>query len=236
VTRMGARQSGAAQAVESAEAVSSQRIAATLREEILAGEIAPGIWLRQDDIAARLGTSRLPVREALRILETEGLAELLPNRGARVPTLNLDDVNTFYRRRERLEPLTLALSIEHLTDEQVARMERIQSAIEANTDVGSFLALDRDFHMTSYEACPSEQLLATTVRLWNATQHYRRAFMLLAGSDRMPLVNAEHQLLLDAVRRRDVEDAEQFLSAHIRRTRVALIGHPELFDGLQPAR
>ena len=54
----------------------------------------PATWLRQDDIAARLGTSRLPVREALRILETEGLAELPPNRGARVPVLDLDEVNT----------------------------------------------------------------------------------------------------------------------------------------------
>jgi DNA-binding GntR family transcriptional regulator len=224
VTQLGIDRTG-----DAVEAVSSQRIAATLREEILRGTIEPGTWLRQDDIAARLGTSRLPVREALRILETEGLAVLHPNRGAQVPTLELADVNTHYRMRERLEPLTLILSIEHLTGEQIDRMERIQAKIETNGDVTSFLALDRDFHMTSYEACPSEHLLATTVRLWNATQHYRRAFMLLAGTDRMPLVNAEHHLILDAVRRRDPEDAERFLSGHIRRTRVELNRHPELF-------
>lgn len=212
------------------DAVSSERIAATLRTDILSGSIPPGTWLRQDDIAARLGTSRLPVREALRILQTEGLAEFLPHRGARVPTLNLDDVNTYYRMRERLEPLTLALSLEQITDQQIARMARIQAEIEANTDITRFLALDRDFHMTSYEACPSGHLLATTVRLWNATQHYRRAFMLLAGQDRMPLVNAEHRLLLDAVRRRDAVDGETFLAAHIRRTRVELTRHPELFE------
>lgn len=211
------------------EQVTSQRIATTLREEILAGQIAPGTWLRQDEIAVRLGTSRLPVREALRILELEGLAESLPNRGARVPSLDLGEIDTYYRMRERLEPLTLADSLMHLTDEQVARMERIQEAIEANHDVSRFLALDREFHMASYEGCPSEQLLSTTVRLWNATQHYRRAFMLLAGADRMPIVGAEHRLILDAVRRRDPEDAERFLTAHIRRTRVELMNHPELF-------
>jgi DNA-binding GntR family transcriptional regulator len=209
--------------------VTSQRIATALREEILAGDIAPGTWLRQDDIAVRLGTSRLPVREALRILEVEGLAESLPNRGARVPSLDLDEVNTYYRMRERLEPLTLVESLAHLTDEQIDTMERIQEEIEANDDVSRFLAIDRDFHMTSYEACPSEHLLTTTVRLWNATQHYRRAFMLLAGTNRMVIVNAEHRLLLDALRRRDAEDAERFLTGHIRRTRVELTTHPELF-------
>jgi DNA-binding GntR family transcriptional regulator len=211
------------------DGVSSQRIVTALREEILAGDIAPGTWLRQDDIANRLGVSRLPVREALRILESEGLAESLPNRGSRVPALDIHDVNTLYRMRERLEPLTLIESLTCISDEQVDRMERIQEEIEVNSDVNRFLLLDRDFHMTSYEACPSEQLLAMTVRLWNSTQHYRRAFMLLAPADRAVVVNAEHRLLLDAVRRRDPEDAERFLVGHIRRTRVELLKHPELF-------
>ena len=67
------------------------------------------------------------------------------------------------------------------------------------------------------------------MRLWNSTQHYRRAFMMLAGNDRMTVVNAEHRLILDAVRRRDPEDAERYLTGHIRRTRVELTSHPELF-------
>lgn len=211
------------------ESVTSQRIVATLREEILAGDIEPGTWLRQDDLAARLGVSRLPIREALRILESEGLAESMPNRGARVPALDLHEVNTLYQMRERLEPLTLIESLALISEDQVDRMQRIQEDIEANTDINRFLALDRDFHMTSYEACPSERLLATTVRLWNSTQHYRRAFMLLAGANRAAVVNAEHRLILDAVRRRDSEDAERFLVGHIRRTRVELNQHPDLF-------
>jgi DNA-binding GntR family transcriptional regulator len=178
----------------------------------------------------QFGTSRIPVREAFRILEAEGLTEVLPNRGARVPSLDLYEVNTYYRMRERLEPLTLAESLEHLTDAHVDRMESVQEQIERGTDVAEFLSLDRDFHMTSYAGCRSEQLLSTTVRLWNATQHYRRAFMLLAGDDRMVIVNAEHRLILDACRRRDAEDAQRFLEGHIRRTRVALVSHPELFE------
>ncbi len=212
------------------DAVSSERIAAALREAILGGEFAPGERLLQDVIADRFGASRIPVREAFRILETEGLMEVSPNKGARVPSLDLYEVHTYYRMRERLEPLTLTESLPHLTDAQIDAMERIQEQIEANDDVGRFLVLDRDFHMTSYAACPSEQLLSATVRLWNSTQHYRRAFMLLAGNDRAAIVNAEHRLLLDAIRRRDAEDAERFLEGHIRRTRVALQAHPELFS------
>jgi len=210
--------------------VTSQRIAGELRTAILAGGYPPGTWLRQDELATRFGASRLPVREALRILHSEGLAETFPHRGTRVPLLDLAEIDILYRMRERLEPLTLSESIARINDEQVLRLEHLQDEIEANTDIGRFLALDRDFHMTSYAACPSEQLLAITTRLWNATQHYRRAFMMLVGTqDRRAVVDAEHRLIVDAVRRRDPEDGERFLSGHIRRTRVALTGHPELF-------
>jgi len=200
-----------------------------MREAILAGELLPGTRLGQDEIAARFGTSRLPVREALRILEAVGLATLTPNRGARIPRLELHEVNTYYRMRERLEPLTLIESLPNLSEEQLDLLESVQLEIEGNTDLIRFLALDRQFHMTSYAGCSSEQLLSATVRLWNSTQHYRRAFMLVSGSGRASIVNAEHRLLLDAIRRRDAEDAERFLTGHIRRTRVELTQHPELF-------
>jgi DNA-binding GntR family transcriptional regulator len=211
------------------ESGTSRRIAAVLRDEILAGDLPPGTWLRQDELAARLGISRIPLRDALRILESDGLAESLPNRGSRVPTLSLEDVNTYYRMRERLEPLTLSESIPHLTGDDIARLEQVQDEIESLPDVNRFLALDRAFHMGTYSGCPSEHLLATTERLWNSTQHYRRAFMLLTTTDRAPIVNAEHRLILDAVRRRDPEDGERYLVGHIRRTRLELIAHPELF-------
>ena len=70
------------------------------------------------------------------------------------------------------------------------------------------------------------------VRLWNTTQHYRRAFMQLSGPGRMWVVNAEHRLLLDAVQRRDEVDAGRFLAGHIRRTRIELSHHPAVFGGL----
>jgi DNA-binding GntR family transcriptional regulator len=207
----------------------SERVAAYLREEILSGRIGPGERIRQEDVAARLGASRLPVREALRMLETEGLTQLEVNKGARVPALDRDEIDVVYRMRERLEPLALIESIEHLTEGQRAELREIQERIEASSDVSTFLDLDRRFHLLSYAGCRTEQLSTTVTRLWNSTQHYRRAFMTLASPDRRWIVNAEHRLLLDAITRADPVDCERYLAGHIRRTRIELVAHPELF-------
>ncbi len=212
----------------------SARVADYLRHAILNGEIAPGERIRQEDVAARFGASRLPVREALRILEAEGLTEHEPNKGARVPRLARHEVDVVYQMRERLEPLALAESLPHLTDADLRRLEEVQGRIEANTDVNDFLALDREFHLLTYSGCRIDQLTSMVNRLWNSTQHYRRAFVSLSGPGRMWVVNAEHRLLLDAVQRRDIVDAERFLGGHIRRTRIELDKHPEVFEGGRP--
>ncbi|AKS36322.1 GntR family transcriptional regulator [Mycolicibacterium goodii] len=213
--------------------VASERVANFLRQAILAGDIQPGERIRQEDIAERFGTSRLPVREALRMLEIEGLTENLANKGARVPLLSAHQVDVVYRMRESLEPLALTESIPRLDSATVARLAEIQEEIEADAESGGhvqrFLDLDRQFHLGSYEACTIEPLASTVTRLWNTTQPYRRAFVELTGARRMWIVNAEHRLLLDAIERRDVEDAVNTLRGHIRRTRVELEGHPEIF-------
>jgi DNA-binding GntR family transcriptional regulator len=209
----------------------SQRVAGYLREAILSGEIVPGERIRQEEVAARFGTSRLPVREALRILEAEGLTEHHMHKGARVPRLDRHEVDVIYQMRERLEPLALAESLPHLGEEEFRRLEEIQERIEADTGIAEFLALDREFHLLTYAGCPIEPLSSMVVRLWNSTQHYRRTFMSLTGPARRWVVNAEHRLILDAVERRDTVDAERYLSGHIRRTRIELSRHPEAFEG-----
>jgi DNA-binding GntR family transcriptional regulator len=209
----------------------SARVADYLRRAILSGEIAPGEWIRQEEVAERLGSSRLPVREALRILEAEGLTEHERHRGARVPSLSMHEVDVIYRMREQLEQLALAESIPNLTAADVAELELIQREIEGNDDVVTFLELDRRFHLASYSGCRIDQLTGTVERLWNSTAHHRREFVLLTGPGRKWVINAEHRLLLDAITRRDVVDAERFLAGHIRRTRIELGKHPEIFGG-----
>jgi DNA-binding GntR family transcriptional regulator len=209
--------------------VSSTRVADYLRDAILGGELKPGMRIRQEDIAERLDTSRVPVREALRMLEAEGLTEHEPHKGARVPRLTQHEVEVVYRMRERLEPLALVESMPRLDDDAHARLEEVQQRIEANDDVEKFLDLDREFHMLSYSGCDIDPLNSMVTRLWNSTQHYRRAYVALGGRNRMWVVNSEHRLILDAVVRRDALDAERYLEGHIRRTRIELGHHPEVF-------
>lgn len=207
----------------------SERIAAHLRTAILAGEIAPGERIRQEEVAERLGTSRLPVREALRILEAEGLTQHTANKGSRVARLDAAELDVLYRMRERLEPLALIESLPHLSEGEIRELESIHERIVADADLREFMALDRAFHLGSYAGCASEQLSSSVVRLWNSTQPYRRAFMSLGGRQRRGIVDHEHRLILDAIDRRDPEDAERYLAGHIRRTRIELAAHPELF-------
>jgi len=209
----------------------SARIAAYLREEILHGRFRPGDRIRQEDIAERFGASRLPVREALRMLEADGLTEHEPNKGARVPRLSPHEVDVIYQMRERLEPLALIESLPLLTSEEHERLDDVQRRIEENTDVERFLDLDREFHMGTYSGCSIDPINSMVTRLWNSTQHYRRMFVELGGRSRMWVVNAEHRLILDAVVRRDATDAERYLQGHIRRTRIELGRHPGVFEG-----
>ena len=213
----------------------SARVADHLRTAILNGEILPGEWIRQEEVAERLGSSRLPVREALRILEAEGLTEHERHRGARVPRLSMHEVDVVYRMREQLEQLAIAESIPNLTDADIRSLEAVQERIEAlprdeDAAVAEFLRLDRDFHLLSYTGCPIDQLTSSVTRLWNSTAHYRRTFVTLSGPGRRWVIDAEHRLLLDAVARRDVVDAERFVAGHIRRTRIELSRHPEIFE------
>src|SRR5215510_5383173 len=112
------------------EMTTSERIAAHLRDAILNGEMPPGSRIRQEEIAVRLGASRLPVREALRMLEAEGLTEHERHKGARVTRLSMHEVDVIYRMRERLEPLALAESLPRLGDDDHARLADVQRRIE----------------------------------------------------------------------------------------------------------
>lgn len=211
--------------------VASQRIAEGLRDDILIGVLPPGERIRQEEVATQFGASRAPVREALRILESQGLIQLRANSGAWVSKLDLAECQAVYKMRERLEPLALGESMMNLDEDTLQRIDDLQTAIENTTDQDRFLALDREMHLLSYAGNPIADLNRMVERFWNTTQAYRRAFVRMSGPERMWVVNAEHRLLLDAIRRRDIDDGERFLVAHIRRTRLALANHPSLFDG-----
>jgi DNA-binding GntR family transcriptional regulator len=229
-----------------AASVASARIADRLRAEILDGRYLPGERIRQEDLAARSGASRIPVREALRMLHSEGLVTLVANSGAWVSKLTADECEQTYMIRERLEPLLLRLSMPRLDEPAIDRLAALADTMErapaeADRGVDAFLRADREFHLSSYAGAELTQAWQIIHRMWNTTQHYRREFTRLAarasarpdlsqpGGPGLEVTHLEHRLLIDCIRRADAEDAERVLVTHIRRTRLELGKHPEIF-------
>lgn len=207
----------------------SVRIADAIADRILGGRLAPGTRIIQDELAAELNISRIPVREALRLLESRGLVVLRANTGAWVSSMTQRDLEQSYEIRERIEPLLLADSLQAFEPSDVEEMERLQDLIEANHDPEEFLRLDREFHWRSYSRNESPSLAAIISRLWDTTQHYRRALVRLTDAHRSWVVFSEHRLLIESMRSRDPETATTVLSMHIRRTCSTLSRHNELF-------
>lgn len=207
----------------------SQRMTDSIRELILSGEFAPGSKISQEALASRFGASRIPVREALNRLESDGLVVLKPNCGAWVAKLDLQECLEIYKIRERVEPLALSEAVANITDAEIDALEELVLAMEKASEPEEFLRLDREFHLASYRAARMNMLAGMVERFWNTTQHYRRAFTSLLGSEGSWIIHAEHKLIIDALRRRDADGAGHLLHEHIRRTRFELERHQELF-------
>jgi DNA-binding GntR family transcriptional regulator len=203
----------------------------SIRDAILDGRLKPGERIRQEDIARRLGTSRIPVREALRQLETEGLVTLVPHSGARVAVMDFDRFSELYKLREAVEPMAIAESASRLSDDQLGRLRELVTTVEQTSDDPlHWLEADRQFHLESYAAAPLPRVLSMIEGFWNQTQQYRRAYLHTVRKN-IDIVHYEHRLILEALERRNPEDAANLQRLHIRRTRITLAPHSELFHG-----
>lgn len=216
--------------------VASQRVADILAERILSGDLAPGSRIKQDELAEELATSRIPVRDALRMLEARGLVTMRANAGARVTSLTRRDLEVSYEIRERIEPLLLADSVPHLTEGDIADLRAVMMRNEGVTDVDEAIALGREFHWITYRRHSTPLLAQIVERVWDTTQSYRRAYMKLAIGNAAtdggaPTHEIEHQLLFDAVVNKEIETAQAALILHIRRTRIGLVRYGHLLSG-----
>jgi DNA-binding GntR family transcriptional regulator len=221
------------------QGVASQRVADILAERILSGDLAPGARIKQDELAEELATSRIPVRDALRILEARGLVTMRANAGARVTSLTRRDLEVSYEIRERIEPLLLADSVPNLTDADLADLRDVMERNARTTDVDEAIALGREFHWITYRRHSVPLLAQIVERVWDTTQSYRRAYMKLAmaapHSEAGRTHDVEHQLLYEAVAKGEVETAQAALVMHIRRTRSGLLRYGHLLsDGAMP--
>ena len=151
-----------------------------IRDMILSGQLKPGDWLRQDQLAKVFGVSTMPVREALRQLQAEGLVVLHRRRGAAVATVSVSECEEIYRIREALETLAVHWAAENLERIPIEHLEYLLEEIEAAEarfdDVDRRLHLVREFFFTIFQASEREHLLRMLSSLWDLSQQYRRYF------------------------------------------------------------
>ncbi len=186
-----------------------------LRRLIASGELAPGEQVVQDVLADRLGVSRVPIREALRMLEGEGQVAYHPHRGYFVADLSLADLLEVYRIRALLEAEALRRAVPALTDADLAGVEAAEAAVleaEAGADLMEMAQANRAFHFALLEPCGMPRLVRLIRQLWDATDPYRSLYYRTA--EHRTRVHAEHAAAVEAARRRDVEAVVRVLADH----------------------
>ena len=190
-------------------------ILAVLREAILEGVLPPETRLRQEDLATVFGTSRIPVREALRVLEYEGLAESEPNRGFAVTSLDADQIEEVYELRIVLESHATRLAIPLLTEHDLADLEELYRAMQEDDGSDARLVKRERFFLRLYGVTARPRLVGLISRLRQE----------VARSLRSRLVHdspANHRAYFDAVKRGDADAACEELTMHYRKVAALL--------------
>lgn len=192
-------------------------VADKLRDQIIRGEIPEGAQLRQDAIATQYRVSRIPVREALRQLDAEGLIAIVPNRGAVVPALSPDDIEELFSIRALLEPEVLKLSIPHLSAEDTSEAESVlrkfESELRREDHLSAWGRLNWQFHSILYSRANQPRFMAIIRNVNNSGERYTRLQLYLTHG--MKRANEEHYRILDLCRQRDVSGACKLLRQHI---------------------
>ncbi len=197
------------------QTIASMTITA-LRERILRGDYPDGEPLRQDAIADELGVSRIPVREALRQLEAEGLVTFSPHRGAVVSTLSLEEIDELFELRADIECDLLRRAIPKMTAEQLDRatevLDEFQDALGAS-EASRWGPLNWHFHAALYAPANRNFTMGVLQKLHQHSDRYFRMQVLLAhGGIR---ANEEHRAIVAAIAKRDVKGATQLMQSHI---------------------
>jgi DNA-binding GntR family transcriptional regulator len=204
------------------------RVHDELRDRILRGEIAPGSSMSQVELAQLLDAGRTPLREALRLLQSEGLIITEPNRNVRVAEFTLDDVEDLYVMRIALECSASLITVPDLAPAEIAELRGLKAQMEyfeSEGDHQGWEAPHQAFHLklTSRAGRRSAQ---TIRQLWDHAGRYRR-FYELADPPPWLLRVAEHQRLLDAAEAGDGEEAARQLALHYAGTVADIVQRAE---------
>jgi DNA-binding GntR family transcriptional regulator len=205
----------------------SERAYLRLREEIIRAELPPGTLLRDEDLMARMGIGRTPVREAVQRLHSDGFVTILPRRGTLVSEINITDLAAIYEVRMRLESWASQLAAQRVTPEDRRDIDGLLAELAAVTSEDGFqplLELDRRVHRFVYR-CAKNQYLARTLDLY----HDLSLRILHIAMKRYPALTPsledvvhEQSTVLEAIARGDEETAERVAVAHIAKFEAAI--------------
>jgi len=188
----------------------------TLREAILTGELAPGERLMEIQLADKLGVSRTPVREAIRKLELEGLAIMLPRRGAIVASITISDLQDVLEVRRVLEGLTIELACKRMDAEELEQLKQSAKAFEkaahAN-DLTEIAKKDEAFHDVIYKASKNNRLIQILNNLREQMYRYRLEY--IKDEAKREILVEEHKMIVEAIEANDVTLAKKALKKHI---------------------
>jgi len=220
-----ARRAPTAAAIEMLRANSLATLAQReLERQIISGELAVGAKLNESDIAAALGVSRGPVREAFRALDQAGLVRVEKNRGVFVRQVSLEEANEIYEVRAALEGLIGRLAAQRATSDEIDRLRgvvRRMQAMERSRRAAAYYPLNVEFHELLAQAAHNAALLANYRRVVNQLDLYRRE-TLTRSAENIPISTVEHREIVDAVAARDADRAERLTFDHVIQSRERL--------------
>lgn len=195
----------------------SEMVYEVVKEAIVGGTFAPGEWLRQEWIAGAIGVSRIPVRTALVQLESEGLVELHPHRGARVRTLTSAQINEIFRLRALLEADALRRSMAQMTPDRIAELKLLAQQLDAQPEGTQFLDARVRFYRELYDA-RNNPLQAQMIE--DLRGHLGRYLLGIRLSDHHE--HHQHAELVAYMASGDVAGAESWLHAHLEGVRQGI--------------
>lgn len=190
----------------------ASRISRVLAERIIRGELAPDSRLRQDHLAEEFGASHVPVREAFRLLEAQGLAISEPRRGFRVASFDLKEVREVAEMRAALESLALKHAAPHLTSSILDAAEGAARQGDAASDVHSWEEANRSFHRLILAPCGMPRLLATIDDLHAASARFLFSAWQSGWEKR---TDHDHRAILSALRKGRTDEAAAILQRHV---------------------
>jgi len=197
-----------------------------LREAIITQALKPGERLMESELAAELGVSRTPIREAIHKLELEGFVYVLPRKGAFVAEISLKDIQEIYEIRTILEGLASSLAAVRATSEEIEEMERCllrESNLLESEDINATVAEDVNLHNAIYRAARNERLVNTLNILREQIYRMRVASTALPGRKKKSL--EMHRKIVEAISERKPDLARELAEKHMRFAQEAMIEH-----------